>query len=118
MLLHPDGSEELLVPGGDGAVTDPFVSFDGEWVYYSFFPDVRPQAINSQRGLLVAAEGHDVDLAPDHLLVGLPTGSDARSTGAGLNRLAHEHGIVLAALEQRRLNLEDRYLDLVHGGIR
>lgn len=28
MLLHPDGSEELLVRGGDGSVTDPMVSFD------------------------------------------------------------------------------------------
>ena len=45
MLLHPDGSEELLVAGGDGAVTDPFVSFDAQWVYYSYFPDVRPQAL-------------------------------------------------------------------------
>jgi hypothetical protein len=37
MLLRPDGSEELLVAGGDdGAVTDPYVSFDGEWVYYTF----------------------------------------------------------------------------------
>src|SRR5689334_6678803 len=36
MLLHPDGSEEVLVPGGENSsVTDPFVSFDGEWVYYS-----------------------------------------------------------------------------------
>ena len=41
MLLHPDGSEEVLVAGGDGAVTDPFVSFDAQWVYYSYFPDVR-----------------------------------------------------------------------------
>ena len=31
MLLHPDGSEEVLVRGGeDSSVTDPFVSFDGE----------------------------------------------------------------------------------------
>jgi hypothetical protein len=37
MLLHPDGSEELLVRGGQGSVTDPMVSFDGEWVYYAFF---------------------------------------------------------------------------------
>lgn len=51
MLLHPDGSEEVLVEGGVGAVTDPFVSFDAEWVYYSYFPDVRPEAINGQRGL-------------------------------------------------------------------
>jgi hypothetical protein len=37
MLLHPDGSEEVLVAGGDGSVTDPFVSFDAEWVYYARF---------------------------------------------------------------------------------
>ena len=41
MLLHPDGSEEVLVTGGDGSVTDPFVSFDGEWVYYSLFHDLK-----------------------------------------------------------------------------
>jgi hypothetical protein len=40
MLLHPDGTEEVLVPGGKGSVTDPFVSFDGEWVYYSHFHDL------------------------------------------------------------------------------
>ena len=51
MLLHPDGSEEVLVAGGNGAVTDPFVSFDAQWVYYSYFPDVRPEAYNYQRGL-------------------------------------------------------------------
>ena len=34
MLLHPDGREELLVPGGDGSITDPMVSFDGQWVYF------------------------------------------------------------------------------------
>jgi len=51
MLLHPDGSEEVLVAGGVGAVTDPFVSFDGEWVYYSLFYDMRAEAVNYQRGL-------------------------------------------------------------------
>lgn len=40
MLLHPDGSEEVLVKGGRGSVTDPFVSFDGEWVYYALFHDL------------------------------------------------------------------------------
>src|SRR4051812_43628388 len=40
MLLHPDGSEERLVAGGKGSVTDPSVSFDGEWVYYSHFEDL------------------------------------------------------------------------------
>lgn len=49
MLLHPDGSEELLVAGGDGAVTDPFASFDGRYVYYSLFPNVQPDHLNYQR---------------------------------------------------------------------
>jgi hypothetical protein len=35
MLLHPDGKEELLVEGGAGSITDPMVSFDAQWVYYS-----------------------------------------------------------------------------------
>lgn len=42
MLLHPDGQEELLVAGGEhGAITDPSVSFDGEWVYYTQIPNLR-----------------------------------------------------------------------------
>ncbi len=41
MLLHPDGREELLVAGGRGAVTDPMVSLDGEWVYYTLIHDLE-----------------------------------------------------------------------------
>ena len=41
MLLRPDGSEERLVAGGNGSVTDPYVSFDGEWVFYSKFEDLK-----------------------------------------------------------------------------
>jgi len=41
MLLHPDGSEDVLVRGGTGSVTDPMVSFDGEWVYYAHFHDFK-----------------------------------------------------------------------------
>jgi hypothetical protein len=41
MLLHPDGTEELLVAGGlDGGIQDTYVSFDGEWVYYAHFHDL------------------------------------------------------------------------------
>jgi hypothetical protein len=40
MLLHPDGSEEILVEGGKGAIADPYVSFDAQWVYYSYFHDL------------------------------------------------------------------------------
>jgi len=50
MLLHPNGSEEVLVAGGNGAVTDPFLSFDAQWCYYALFPDVRQSAVNFQRG--------------------------------------------------------------------
>lgn len=35
MLLHPDGKEEVLVAAGDDTITDPFVSFDGQSVYYA-----------------------------------------------------------------------------------
>ena len=59
MLLHPDGSEEVLVAGGNGAVTDPFLSFDAQWCYYSLFPDVRASATNYQRGDLPYA-GADI----------------------------------------------------------
>jgi hypothetical protein len=37
MLLHPDGKEEVLVAGGEGSIADPYVSFDGQWVYYAHF---------------------------------------------------------------------------------
>jgi hypothetical protein len=37
VLLRPDGSEEVLVEGGAGAIQDPYVSFDGEWVLYTRF---------------------------------------------------------------------------------
>jgi hypothetical protein len=41
MLLHPDGTEEVLVAGGKGSVADPMVSFDGRWVYYARFHDLE-----------------------------------------------------------------------------
>ena len=49
MLLHPDGREEVLVEGGEGSVTDPIVSFDGEWVYYSQFHDMKARARRKAR---------------------------------------------------------------------
>ena len=49
LLLHPSGAEEVLIAGGNGAVSDPFVSFDAQWVYYSFFHDQRPDQLNHQR---------------------------------------------------------------------
>jgi hypothetical protein len=40
VLLHPDGRENVLVAAKDDAVADPFVSFDGEWVYYALIHNV------------------------------------------------------------------------------
>jgi hypothetical protein len=40
MLLHPDGRDEVLVAGAPGAIADPYVSFDAQWVYYTHFHDV------------------------------------------------------------------------------
>jgi hypothetical protein len=43
MLLHPDGRDEVLVAGAPGAIADPYVSFDAQWVYYTLFHDVTGQ---------------------------------------------------------------------------
>lgn len=40
MLLHPDGTEEVLVAGGAGSVADPVISLDGKWVIYSHIHDM------------------------------------------------------------------------------
>jgi hypothetical protein len=52
MLLHPDGTEETLYAAGKGAVLDPAVSLDAQWVFFSYIPDASAGAgINPQRGL-------------------------------------------------------------------
>lgn len=60
MLLHPDGTEEVLVSGGNGAVVDPTLSFDAQWVYYARFHDLRPSAMNTQRRDRVSRAGSDI----------------------------------------------------------
>ena len=49
VLLRADGAEEILVPGDDGAIVDPYVSFDGKWIYYSKFLNLRKNMLNPQR---------------------------------------------------------------------
>ncbi len=49
MLLHPDGKEERLVAGGeDDSITDPFVSLDGESVYYSHLRGLKGTSQHGQ----------------------------------------------------------------------
>ncbi|MFO1349251.1 MAG: hypothetical protein U1F68_00645 [Gammaproteobacteria bacterium] len=81
MLLHPSGGEEVLVAGGANAVTDPFVSFDGQWVYYSLFHD--PADINDQRGLpRGGADIYRINLASRQIQQ-LTFGEFTPNTGAG-----------------------------------
>ena len=84
MLLHPDGSEEVLVAGGNGGVTDPFVSFDAKVVYYARFPDLRSDSLNYQRDNLPYA---GADLYRIHLdtrqIEQLTHGEFTPNTGAG-----------------------------------
>jgi hypothetical protein len=84
MLLHPDGTEELLVAGGNGGVTDPFVSFDAQWIYYSYFPDLRPQALNGQRDNLphAGADIYRINVA-SRQVQRLTFGEFTPNTGAG-----------------------------------
>jgi hypothetical protein len=81
MLLHPDGSEELLVEGGDGSVTDPYVSLDGEWVYYSYFWDLRPERLR-QHLPLAGADVFRIHL-PSRRVEQLTFGEFTPNTGAG-----------------------------------
>ena len=44
-LLHPDGRDESLVPvEPHESITDPVVSFDGQWVYFAKFHDMATGA--------------------------------------------------------------------------
>jgi len=59
MLLRTNGTEEVLVAGGLGSVTDPFISFDAQWCYYAYFPNLQPSELNYQRDYLPYA-GSDI----------------------------------------------------------
>jgi hypothetical protein len=59
MLLHTNGTEEVLVAGGIGGVTDPCISFDAQWCYYAFYPDLSGAGLNYQRDYLPYA-GSDI----------------------------------------------------------
>jgi ABC-2 type transport system ATP-binding protein len=62
--------------------------------------------------LLVAARGLNVERDGTQLVVACDPAREPRRLAADLNRVAHENGIVLAELQQRRSNLETRYLAL------
>src|SRR5262245_17762524 len=78
MLLHPNGREEVLVEGGKGSLTDPMVSFDGEWVYYSLFHDLT----NYNHGFAPSAADIYKIHVPTRKLVRITKGGFSPNTGA------------------------------------
>jgi hypothetical protein len=59
-LLHPDGRDELLVSvQAQESITDPVVSFDGQWVYYARFHQMTTGASASMT-LLQSRKGADI----------------------------------------------------------
>ncbi len=84
MLLHPDGSEEVLVDCEVCGVTDPMVSFDANWVYYSLFHDLSAGSLNTQRGDL-PHQGADIFRINLHsrVIEQLTFGEFTPNTGAG-----------------------------------
>ncbi len=84
VLLHPDGSEEVLVDCEVCSVTDPYVTFGGDSVLYALFHDLRPEALNHQRSDLPIA-GADIFRLhlPTRSVQQLTHGEFTPNTGAG-----------------------------------
>ena len=51
VLLHPMAPKRCSWSAATAAVTDPTVSFDGQWIYYAYFYDLQPENINPKSGL-------------------------------------------------------------------
>ena len=106
----------IVIERGAGVFAGPAVEFaGGASATLTVSPEHATDA--EQLGRLLAAEGHDIDVVDGSVLVHLDD-RDPRAVGASVNRLAAEHGLVLAELSTRTANLQDRYLSLVEGGIR
>ena len=59
VLIHVDGTEEILVSGGVGAVLDPCPSLDGKWIYYSHVHD-KSDVNNRRFGGQLTRGGADI----------------------------------------------------------
>ncbi len=84
MLLHPDGTEEVLIDCETCGVTDPVISFDAQWVYYSLFHNLSQGNLNTQRGDL-PYEGADIYRLhlSSRVIEQLTFGKFTPNTGAG-----------------------------------
>jgi hypothetical protein len=83
-LLHPDGRDESLVSvGAQESITDPVVSFDGQWVYYARFHHMTTGATASMTKLQ-SRKGADIYKVhvPTRKVVPLTTQQRTPNTGA------------------------------------
>ncbi|MFT5524904.1 MAG: hypothetical protein ACI9HK_002868, partial [Pirellulaceae bacterium] len=83
-LLHPNGKDELLVPvEPHESITDPVVSFDGEWVYFAKFHHMATGASASMTNLQ-SRKGSDIYKihVPSRKLVQLTSQVRTPNTGA------------------------------------
>ncbi len=127
MLLHPNGTEEVLFAAGNGAVVDPVPSFDAKWVYFSYFPDVRVAQLNYQRNYapMLGADIYKINVATRQVIrltqqkweppAGAANWStnhlSASSPGKELSRLRHfQSGRVPAAERQSDVCFQPRWL--------
>src|SRR6185503_5153749 len=85
VLLHPDGTEEVLFAGGEGSVTDPAVSLDGRSIWFGYYPKLQPGDLNGQRNYLSygGADLHRIDL-DTRAVEQLTFGEFTPNLGAGL----------------------------------
>jgi len=47
ILLHPDGTEDVIIDCTECSVMDPFISYNGEWVYYSLIEEATKKSASS-----------------------------------------------------------------------
>jgi hypothetical protein len=83
-LLHPDGRDESLVAvQAQESITDPVVSFDGQWVYYARFHHMATGATASMT-MLQSRKGADIYKihVPSRKVVPLTTQERTPNTGA------------------------------------
>jgi hypothetical protein len=94
-LLHPDGKDESLVPAaGHESITDPMVSFDGEWVYYAKFHHMaKGEAHMSQLRSQKGADIYKIHV-PTRKIVQLTRQERTPNTGAiPSGTESHPHGV-------------------------
>jgi hypothetical protein len=95
-LLHPDGRDESLVEvSPKESITDPVVSFDGEWVYFAKFHHMDTGATASMTHLQ-SRQGADIYKihVPTRKLIQLTSQQRTPNTGAvPLGTESHRRGV-------------------------